>query len=294
MSERRGGPWTIRRVLTWTVEKFIAEGMESPRLDAEVLLAHCLDLDRIQIYTDHDRPLGQAELKAYHQVVRRRLQREPVAYITGHREFWSLSFAVDPSVLVPRPETELLVERAAACCSPEAPPPTVVDVGTGSGAVALALCQELPSGRFWATDTSAGALDVARGNAAAHQREVTFLKGDLLSTLPPDIRANVVVSNPPYIPTGELAGLPRDVRDWEPMTALDGGEDGLDVIRALVPQAVQRLVPGGYLLLEISGPAQSDAVMALMAQHGLQQVEVAQDLSGLDRVVWGRRAGEPG
>ena len=288
LSQRsRSDRWTVLQVLDWTADRFADAGIESPRVDAEVLLAHCLGVERIRLYMDFDKPLHQEERARFRPAVKRRLGREPVAYIVGKREFWSLSLSVNRDVLVPRPETELLVEKALERI-PDGEPKVVVDVGTGSGAVALAIAKEKPDARVHATDTCPGALTVARKNADQHEAEVTFHQGDLLEALPPDIRPDIIVSNPPYIAEAELEALEPEVRQWEPRQALAGGKDGLDLIRTLVSQAAQRLLPGGHLLLEI-GHTQGESVSNLLKQKGFEAVEVHLDLAEKPRVVSGRR-----
>ena len=289
MSKKRNSKstWTILEVLTWTVERLTKEGVESPRVDAEVLLAFCLNLERIRLYMEHDKPLAAEELAHYREAVKRRLTGEPVAYITGAREFWSLSLEVDSAVLIPRPETELLVELALARCQEGSP--TVVDVGTGSGAIAISLASELPRAEVIAVDCSAGALEVARRNAARHGVELTFLAGDLLEPLAGHDPLDLVVSNPPYVTSAEMEELPRHVRDFEPRGALHGGPDGLDIYRRLVPGAAAALREGGHLLLEI-GHTQAAAVSGLMEQAGFSEVVVHRDLAGLDRAVVGVRS----
>ncbi len=280
-----GKTWTILEVLNWTAGRFATEGVESPRVDAEVLLAWCLDLERIRLYTDHDKPLAAEELAAYRGAVKRRLAGEPVAYITGSREFWSLSLEVDPAVLIPRPETELLVERSLARC--DGAGLTMADVGTGSGAIALALARERLGATVYALDSSAEALEVARRNAERTQVELTFLQGDLLEPVQGRGPLDLVVSNPPYVTTAEMEDLPRHVRNFEPRLALHGGEDGLDVYRRLVPAAAAALGAKGHLILEI-GHTQAVAVSGLLEEAGFESVEVFQDLAGLDRAVVGR------
>lgn len=293
MSQRNSNKsWSILEVLNWTTERFTREGVESPRVDAEVLLARCLNLERIRLYMDHDKPLAAEELAAYRGVVKRRLTGEPVAYITGSREFWSLSLEVTPAVLIPRPETELLVELARARC--EGASPVVADVGTGSGAIAISLASELPGATVYALDSSAGALEVARRNAERHEVKLITLLGDLLEPLARETELgplDLVVSNPPYVTTAEMEDLPRHVRDFEPREALHGGPDGLDVYRRLVPAAASALRSGGWLLLEI-GHAQGEAVSGLLEQVGFSDVGVFQDLAALDRAVVGKRKGE--
>jgi release factor glutamine methyltransferase len=286
MSRSSSSTWTILGVLDWTAERFAQQGLDAPRVDAEVLLAHCLAQQRIQLYAHYDQPLAAEELAAYRAAIKRRMAREPVAYITGSREFWSLPLAVTPEVLIPRPETETLVEVALALSQRAAR--TLVDVGTGSGALAIALASELPAARVLATDLGQAALALARGNATIHGLELELLQGDLLSPLPDDLQPELVVSNPPYVTTAEWQQLPPEVRDWEPRAALDGGPDGLSVIRRLVPAAAGRLAPGGHLALEV-GAGQAPQVMELLREQGFTKVRAHPDLAQVERVVSGRR-----
>lgn len=278
--------WTIARVLSWTTSFFADKGLDSPRLDAELLIAHALHLTRLQVYTRHDQPLHPDELAAVRELVRRRARREPVAYITGTRGFWSLDLAVDGRVLIPRPETELLVEHALALLKGREAP-QVVDVGTGSGCIALALASERPDAIIRAVDASPHALNVAAQNAKTLDLTVEFLRGNLLAGI--DGPLDLVVSNPPYIPSADVDQLMPEVVRHEPRLALDGGPDGLVLIRALVDQAATRLVPGGALALEI-GFDQGPAVRALLEAGGrFVDVVVHRDLASHDRVVVGRR-----
>ncbi|MBK8479969.1 MAG: peptide chain release factor N(5)-glutamine methyltransferase [Proteobacteria bacterium] len=290
--ERVNGRWTVRELLSWTAERFAALSA-SARLEAELLLAHGLGVDRLQLYLDFDKPLTAAELRIYRELVRRRLAREPVAYILGAREFWSRRFAVSPAVLVPRPETELLVEealdwlRARLATTAQ---PCVIDVGTGSGAIAVAVALELPAARVWAVDRARAAVTVARGNALAHGAPVRWCCADLLSVFAPRPTFDLVLANLPYIPSDELARLAPEVRDWEPRSALDGGGDGLDAIRALVCQLGSRLRAGGQVLLEV-GAGQAREVAGLLEASGCEQVSVRRDLGGIDRIVGGSWSG---
>ncbi|PID39275.1 MAG: protein-(glutamine-N5) methyltransferase, release factor-specific [Proteobacteria bacterium] len=277
--------WTVLRVLEWTAERFAKEGFPSARLDAEVLLAETLGVERIRLYVDYAKPLAQAELDAYRALVRRRLRAEPVAYLVGRREFWSLELTVAPGVLVPRPETELLVDLGAGWIArhDELPRPRVIDVGTGSGAVALALQVECPQAEVLAIELDGAAATIARENIRRGGDQVRLLRGDLLSAVATE-SVDLVLSNPPYITSAEFHELPKDVRAFEPLRALDGGDDGLDVIRRLVAQARRCLRPDGGLLFEI-GYRQGEAAAALCEDAGLEQVSVYKDLAGLDRVV---------
>lgn len=276
--------WTILEVLRWTTGYLQEKGCPTPRLDAEVLLAHALGIDRVRLYVEYERPLSEAELARFRELVRRRAAREPVACIRGFKEFWSLTFEVNPAVLIPRPETELLVEEALRIARGLVAP-RVVDVGTGSGAVAVVLAREL--GRpVMATDSSPAALEVARRNAAQHAAQVELLLADLLSPFR-EGAFDLVVSNPPYVPSGEFATAPPEL-SFEPRSALDGGADGLDIVRALVQQAARVLAPGGWLLVEV-GMGQAPEAAALMEAAGFAEVGRVRDLAGIERVVTGHR-----
>lgn len=275
---------TIRFVLGATTKLLEERGFRSPRLDAEVLLAHALGTGRVTLYTDHDRPLAEPELERYRELVRRRLKHEPVAYLVGKREFHGVELAVDARVLVPRPETEHLVEEALRLAGPG--DVKVADVATGSGAVALALAKALGArGRVFASDVSAAALEVARANAARLGLEVTLVEGDLGAPLGAFAPFDVVAANLPYLTAAEMAALDADVAH-EPRLALAGGPDGLDLVRRLVPEVRGLLAPGGGLCLEI-GPAQAEATAALLGAAGYAGVRVLKDLEGRPRVVSG-------
>ena len=280
MTER----WTVLKMLQWTADYFSGKGIESARLEAELLLAATLGLDRIGLYVNFERPLDADELAAFRERVRRRAQREPLQYILGETEFWSLAFNVDSAVLVPRADTEVLVEEALARIEDAA---RVLDVGTGSGAIAIALAHEKPEIQVTALDCSEPALEVARGNALRNgvADRITFLTGDLAAL--PTGPFEMVVSNPPYIPSQDWAGLMPEVRDYEPRLALDGGSDGLAAYRQLAAQAGSLLAPGGWLLVEV-GIGQAGEVSALFEAVGLVEVGQRDDYSGIARVVMGK------
>ncbi len=281
MTER----WTVLKILKWTTNYFTEREIASARLEAELLLAATLDLDRVGLYVNFERPLDTAELAAFHARVRRRALREPVQYILGETEFWSLPFTVSPAVLVPRADTEVLVEEALARIEGSS---RILDVGTGSGAIAIALAHEKPEVCVTALDCSESALEVARSNAQRNgvAERVTCLAGDL-ATLPPG-PFEMVVSNPPYIPSRDWAELMPEVRDYEPRLALDGGDDGLQAYRQLTAQAGQVLTPGGWLLVEV-GIDQAADVRALFETVGLSEVSQRDDYAGIPRVVVGRK-----
>ncbi len=266
------------------------KGAASPRLDAEVLLAHVLGQDRVYLYRESGRQLDTADAGRYSKLLERRTTGEPVAYLTGHKEFMGFDFLVGPRVLIPRPETELMVEYALGLFKGWAGAQVAVDVGTGSGAVAVSLARLAPDCAVYATDASAAALAVARQNASRHDVPVYFGHGDLLGplqgVLEPDAAA-VIAANLPYIPQGDLPGLPREVWGFEPHEALDGGPDGLELYRRLIPQALNLLAPGGHLLMEI-GPDQARSVLQLTANH-LWEASVLPDLAGRPRLAVARK-----
>lgn len=276
-------PWTIARVLEWTRGYFEEKGIESARLDAELLIADALGVDRVRIYLDHHKPLRPDELAAVRERVKRRGRREPVAYITGTRGFWSIDLTVDPRVLIPRPDTEVLVERALKRLA-EQEAPRVVDVGCGSGAIALSIAHDVPGAAVLGVDRSPDALAVSRHNAAALGFDrVEWREGDLLDGVEGPF--DLVASNPPYIASAEVDRLMTDVVAYEPRAALDGGADGLDLIRRLIPQAAERLRAGGALLVEI-GYDQGDTVRALAEADGrFDAVQIVRDYGGRDRVL---------
>jgi release factor glutamine methyltransferase len=281
--------WTILKVLTWTQSRFQERGVASARLDAELLLAQVLGCDRVRLYTHFDQPLEVEELTRYRELIRRRLAGEPVAYLVGKKEFRSIELTVDPRVLVPRPDTETLVDVALSALD-ESTTGRVVDVGTGSGAIALALKRARPQLEVIAADRSADALAVARANAERLGLAIELVEGDLLQPIADRGPLCAVVSNPPYIPTAELADLPPEVKR-EPRAALDGGADGLVVIRRLVTDAAALLSAGGLLALEV-GAGQALAVRALIIADGRYlQPSGANDLAGIERVVSARRSG---
>jgi release factor glutamine methyltransferase len=264
-------------------------GCATPRLDAQVLLAHVLGCERVRLYVDHDKPLGPEELDAYRGLIRRRAQREPVAYLVGEKEFWSLTLKVDRRVLIPRPDTEAVLEEARALW-PAGGPAAFADLGTGSGCLACGLASLFPAARGVATDRSAEALAVAAENLArlGFAGRVETRLGDLLAPLTGE-RLDLVVSNPPYVPSAELATLEPEIRLFEPRLALDGGADGLSLVRALVQAAPEHLAPGGWLLLEV-GDGAAETVAGLCAGVGLGEIHSRRDLAGLVRVVAARRA----
>jgi release factor glutamine methyltransferase len=301
------GPRTLLDYVQVTATFLASKGVDHARLDAELLLADVLGMTRTQIYTNFEQPLAQPEVDRYRELVRRRAAREPVAYITGRREFWSLDLAVDRRVLVPRPETELVVEIAVDALrkgretnagtgeqgspSGNAKGPLVADIGTGSGAIAIAIAKELPDARVIATDRSQAALEIAPANAARHgvDARIEFRVGDGCAPIRNAGPFDVVASNPPYVRKGEMNALAPEVREWEPKWALESGPEGMDVTAPLVDEAFDLLVPGGLLVVEVG--TQSALVRDCFVRRGYEAVAIRRDLAGLDRVVVGRRPG---
>lgn len=281
-------PLRVLEVLTRAEGFLRGHGAAAARLDAQLLLAHVLGCDRVRLYVDHEKPLSDDERSAYRELIRRRANGEPVAYLTGQREFWSLTFSVDARVLIPRPDSETLIEEAVALFSERAPE-VFADVGTGSGCLAAALAGCFTNASGLALDSQADALAVAAENFAALglTDRLRVQRGHLIEGL--DVDAfDLVVANLPYIPTADLDWLERDVREHEPLSALDGGPDGLDLIRELVQKVGSRLRPGGWVLLEV-GQGQATEVAGLCERAGLAEVHARSDLGGVERVVAARR-----
>ena len=286
----KDGTWTIAQILTWTQNYFRERHIATARLDAEVLLAHALGCERVRLYTHFDQPLTAPERQTFRAFVQRRVRHEPVAYIRGKREFYGRDFAVTPDVLIPRPETEHIIELALGHLKAQPQSPSalrILDVGTGSGILAITLAAELPDSHVTAIDISAAALHIARRNAATHKVDdrVSFIEGDLLApcaNLPP---FDLIVSNPPYVEA--CAQLPADVRDHEPALALFAGNDGLAIWRRLIPAVRAHLQASGGLFLGEIGSTQAPAVQQLLATAGAwRHTAIHVDLQQLPRVAW--------
>ncbi len=285
--------WTVSELLQWTCDRFTRAGLDEPRVDAEHLLSQALGVARMQIYLRFDQVVAEPARATLRDLIRRRLAREPVAYIAGHRGFHALGLdlSVDRRVLIPRPETEHLVDWLLERL-PFAPTPIHVrDIGTGSGAIALAVKHARRDAHVTASDRSADALAVARDNAARLGLDIDLLESDLLAS-DPDHPYDAIAANLPYIPTADLADLQPEVRDFEPRLALDGGRDGLDLVRRLISEAARPgvLTPGGRLLLEI-GMGQADATRDLLLAAGYVDVAARRDLAGIERILAGARPG---
>lgn len=333
-TQRNEPPKRLLDYLKLAGDHLRAKGVESDRLDAELLLAEALGMSRVELYTNHERPLSTDEVDRFRDLLRRRAAREPVAYILGRREFWSLELAVDRRVLIPRPETETLVETAVRACtgrlaasagptryeldapiaedavaesqnsevSPPALPPKakavravplvaerVLDIGTGSGAIAVALAVELPGLSIVATDESAATLEVAPRNAARHgvAERIEFRCGDLFAALASDEVFDVIVSNPPYVKDEELTDMAPEVKDWEPRGALFSGADGMRETARIIGGAARHLSAEGWLILEVG--TQAEDVRARLLRDGWRDVRSVPDLAGRDRVLAARR-----
>ncbi|MGH9532680.1 MAG: peptide chain release factor N(5)-glutamine methyltransferase [Terriglobales bacterium] len=280
----------LRQALNSAIDRLEAARVGSPRMNAEVLLMFVLACDRAFLYAHPERELTEAEAARYDEALAERARGKPSQYITGHQEFWGLDLIVSPAVLIPRPETEHVVETVLELARPSDPSRVlrIVDVGTGSGCIALALAKELPDAKIHALDISPAALEIARANAARLELggRVAFQQSDLLAALPAGTMFDFVVSNPPYVGEAEPEKVQREVREFEPRVAVFAGEKGLEVYQRLIPQAKERLKPGGWLVMEI-GYSIEDAVRALLA--GWSEVRVARDLQGIPRVVAARK-----
>lgn len=280
--------WTVRTLLAWSTPWLTLRGVEAARLDSELLLAKALNLRRIDLFLDPHRPLIATELAQFKILLKRRAVREPIAYILGHREFWGIEFIVCTDVLIPRPETELLVETTIARYLDKETPLEILELCTGSGAVLCALLHEYPQAKGTGTDLSSQALAVARSNAqkTGVAQRIHWIQSDLDVLLTPTKLFDLIIANPPYIASADLTELEPEVRDWEPRMALDGGLDGLQILTKIPAIAQTRLKPGGLLLMEI-GHDQGQAVIEFFLQAGLTNIKILNDYNNIPRVVAG-------
>lgn len=282
--------WTIKELLAWTTEFLKSKGNDDAKREAEILLGHVLGCTRVDLFVRFEEQPTEAERTKFRELIQRRIAGWPVAYLVGSREFYLLNFEVTPATLIPRPDTETLVLEAMKRLKPLSSP-EVLDIGTGSGCIAVSLAHQKKDARATATDLSPDALDVAKRNAAKHgvAGRITFLQGDLFAPLPPGSRFDLIASNPPYIAQGEFPALAPGVRDHEPRLALDGGPDGLAFYRRIAKDAPAFLTPGGSLLLEI-GYTQDEAVRALLAERPELEVgPTLKDMGGHPRVVTAKK-----
>jgi release factor glutamine methyltransferase len=288
--------WIIKDLLEVTAEYLKKKDIDSPRLCAEILLAFQLKTTRIKLYLNFDQPVGEKDLNEFRAFIQRRLNREPVQYITGVQEFWSREFMVNPKVLIPRPETEVLVEQAFAVLNQKKEgevsfTPRILDIGTGSGAIAVSLAGELSDADVWASDVSEDALETARANARKHnvEEKIHFVKSDLFSAIDPLTRFDAIVSNPPYVALEDLDNLQPEVGRYEPRSALDGGPGGLVIVNKLILEAKDYLKPGGWLLMEMD-PSQTAKAAEIIEKSGhYGEKKVVKDYSRCDRVVMTQR-----
>ncbi|MDQ7837623.1 MAG: peptide chain release factor N(5)-glutamine methyltransferase [Thermodesulfobacteriota bacterium] len=287
---------TVRGVLKRAQETLIAAGVPEPEADAQVLVAHVLGVDRLNLFLNMDRVLSSAEEKTLAGLILERTKRMPLQHILGEQEFWSLSFKVTPEVLIPRPETEILVEAVLNTVKKQGIPPddglTILDLCTGSGILAVVLARELPGVDIYAVDISKEALSVAMENARRHNvlDSITFLQGDLFAPLADQgVSFDLIVSNPPYISGEMFPGLLPEVRDYEPRLALDGGPDGLDVIRKIIGQSVAHLKIGGWLFLEIGDGQGREVLKEFERRKAFENVSIIRDYCGIDRVIRAQR-----
>jgi release factor glutamine methyltransferase len=278
--------WTVGRLLRWTTDFLTRHGSDSPRLESEILLAKALDWQRVKLYMNINEEVGGLGRATFRELVKKRSAGEPVAYLVGHKEFYSLDFEVGPDVLIPRPDTEILVMTFLELAK-DLESPLCVDVGTGSGCIAVACVRHHATARFIAIDKSTKALGVASRNIHKHgfQDRIEIRNGSLLEPLKADERPNFIISNPPYIPTSDIAGLDATVQKYEPVSALDGGPDGLLLVRELLRQSAVRIAPQGTVIMEIGHDqaAKLESEYSESAEWAFQGVR--KDLGGISRVV---------
>jgi release factor glutamine methyltransferase len=277
--------WTTLKVLNWTRDYLIAKGVANARLEAEWLLCAATGLDRVGLYLQYDKPLNEQELAEYRAMVTRRAKREPLQHILGSQEFCGLDFEVSGDVLIPRHDTEVLIVESVKR-KPDAR--AVLDIGTGSGCIAVTLQKQLTAAAVTATDISAAALAVAWRNAEKHGVTIEFLHGSLFTPVA-GRSFDLIVSNPPYIPTADIELLEQEVRDYDPFAALDGGSDGLSIYRELIPAAVEHLNPNGWLLVEIGIGQVRDVVQLFKGTSRFGEPVIALDPGGIERVVGAQR-----
>ncbi|MBS3759121.1 MAG: peptide chain release factor N(5)-glutamine methyltransferase [Desulfobacterales bacterium] len=289
MQKPSDSQWTILDLIQWTTTYFKSHQIDSPRLTVELLLAHVLGIERVELYMRFDQPMASEELARFKAAIKRRLNREPVAYILGRKDFWDMTFAVDPNVLIPRPETEVLVEAALEWIPEDADsrPMRILELGTGSGAVIVSLAAERPGHIFYASDSDVGALAVARQNAAAKQLagRIRFFAADWFAPIQPAEAFDLILSNPPYIPVDEISRLAPEIYRYEPMAALNGGEDGFSAIERILRAAPPYLSPSGRLLLEIGNGHRQKAEARIERLPGVDFIRVIKDYGGYDRVL---------
>ncbi len=291
--KNKSNDWTIIKILSWTESYFKDHSIDSPRLTAEILLAHCLDIKRLDLYLQHDRPLQKNELSTFKSFIKRRKLNEPVAYITGEKGFFESDFKVAKEVLIPRPDTETIVEKALSILNAgqgNLKPKTVLELGTGSGAIIVSLAKAAPHHLYFACDISEKAILMAKKNAdkivpQIINDRISFFAGDWFLSIKENKLFDLIISNPPYIPTRDIQTLQPEISQFEPLLALDGGTDGFSCFKTILNDAHRFLVPGGTLLLEM-GFDQKEGVQSISKQYPqYQSVEFIKDMAGNNRVV---------
>ncbi|MBN2418683.1 MAG: peptide chain release factor N(5)-glutamine methyltransferase [Deltaproteobacteria bacterium] len=288
--------WIIKDLLAVSIDFLKSKNIESPRLSAEILLACQLKTDRLKLYLEHDQPVGEKDLTQYRAMIKRLMEGEPVQYITGVQEFWSMDLFVNSEVLIPRPETEILVEQALRIYHEEymnkPGDVSILDIGTGSGAIAIAVASEIENAKITAVDISAKALETAKLNAATHGMEnrINFYKGNLLETLNKSYQSfDIILSNPPYVTKKEYELLPKKIKDFEPRLALESGEDGLFHIREILEKAPDFLNQGGWLILEMDPIQIKHVIQIIENSNKYTSSQVIKDYSNRERVVIARK-----
>ncbi len=285
---QQNAPWTTRRLLGWTTQHFEKHRLDSPRLSAEMLLSHVLEVSRIKLYMDQDRPASELERAAFRSLVERAIAHEPVDYLVGHTLFYSLMLKVSPAVLIPRPSTETIIDHVLqhSRSTPGLNSPIIADIGTGSGAIAITLAKNLPESHIIATDVSEDALAIAKTNATEHgvADRIEFRCGSLLEPFGEAQKLHYLISNPPYISDKEFEAVEPNVKNYEPHLALRGGEDGLDLLRVLIDQAQAYLETDGQLILEFAA-SQDQAMQKLAKKAGFDPVNILADHEGFPRVL---------
>jgi release factor glutamine methyltransferase len=287
--------WTVLRVLEWTQNYLRQKGIANPRLESELLLSYILGWDRVGLYLNYDMALSSRELEGFRKVIERRIMGEPLPYITGYQEFWSIRFKVGRCVLIPRPETEILVEETLHFIDQEGwQSPHIIEVGTGCGAIAVSIAKSVPLVKIMATDISAGAIALARENAMDQDvaSKIWFVQGDMVSFVRSGMGGifDLMISNPPYIRRGDIDDLQPEIRGFEPRKALDGGVDGLDSYRVLIGDAPSVLRRGGWLVLEIGADQGADILDLVRQIGGFEQTRIIPDYSGKSRAVVAKKA----
>jgi len=280
--------WTIIKLLSWTESYFQSHSIDSPRLTGELLLAYSLDIKRLDLYLQHDRPLNKDELSHFKVLIKKRAENQPLAYITGEKGFYESDFEVTKDVLIPRPDTETIVEQALKILNADKKnrPWNILELGTGSGAIIISLAKEKPHNYYFASDFSIAALEIAKKNAEKIvTNKIIFFCTDWFSSIKESMQFDLIISNPPYIPSSDIAKLEPEIREFEPILALDGGEDGLDSFRFILKKAHCYLTPGGVILLEI-GFDQKDGLINIVNKYSqYQSIKFIKDFAGHNRVA---------